>query len=483
MHGERCRGHVSVLVALVVTALAIPAWPVVGLAAGGCTAVLQYSTGIVQCYPPSQAAVAARRLPVPPVDPVTAVWRVTHLRLGQVITLAIAPRSRQVGRPRVIALSYVFGPLSVFRESIPDPPPAHPKFVVLGEMEGHSPWTGVHITRSRETSNTGPGGELVTRYSSWDVAAAVPGRKLFIHVISNESYAVLIKVIERVLARSFRCAAPETANGLQVIQCSYLKTRAHVARGDSVDRRPQSHRAGMSVLRTVHVGQHPVALAVDARIGRVVVVNQGSLYPNGSGTATGHGSVSMLDATTGRLLRTTPVGQNPRAVAIDEQTRRVFVVDEGPLSPNHSNLPTAHGAVSVLAARSGRTLRSYEVDTTPSGYPAVVAVDDRLHHAFAATGSTLSMLDTRSGRIQHMVRTRPLDAAAVDVSTAQAFAAGLTLPTNRGLVYVIDGRTGCILRTIGVGTGPSALAVDTRSGHLFVANRDDNTISVISVTT
>jgi DNA-binding beta-propeller fold protein YncE len=75
------------------------------------------------------------------------------------------------------------------------------------------------------------------------------------------------------------------------------------------------------------VGQNPTALAVDVHTRRVFVVNQGPLYRNGAGTAWGYGSVSMLDATTGTLLRTTRVGQNPRAVAIDERTGRVFVAD------------------------------------------------------------------------------------------------------------------------------------------------------------
>jgi DNA-binding beta-propeller fold protein YncE len=66
---------------------------------------------------------------------------------------------------------------------------------------------------------------------------------------------------------------------------------------------------GRSVLRTVHVGQQPVALAVNTRTRQVFVVNQGPLYPNGSGTATGRGSVTLLDAATGRLVRTMPVGE------------------------------------------------------------------------------------------------------------------------------------------------------------------------------
>jgi hypothetical protein len=42
--------------------------------------------------------------------------------------------------------------------------------------------------------------------------------------------------------------------------------------------------------------------------------------------------------------------------------------------------------------------------------------------------------------------------------------------TTPGRVQVLDGRTGRRLRTVAVGRGPAALAVEERSDHVFVAN-------------
>ena len=42
--------------------------------------------------------------------------------------------------------------------------------------------------------------------------------------------------------------------------------------------------------------------------------------------------------------------------------------------------------------------------------------------------------------------------------------------TTPGRVQLLDGRTGRRLRTVAVGLGPTALAVEERSGHVFVAN-------------
>ena len=56
-------------------------------------------------------------------------------------------------------------------------------------------------------------------------------------------------------------------------------------------------------LRTVRVGPFPYAMALDARTGHLLVVTEGQLKQDGS--------VSLLDAATGRLLRTVGVGAVP----------------------------------------------------------------------------------------------------------------------------------------------------------------------------
>jgi DNA-binding beta-propeller fold protein YncE len=66
------------------------------------------------------------------------------------------------------------------------------------------------------------------------------------------------------------------------------------------------------------------------------------------------GAVSVLDATSGALLTTLPVGIRPAAVAVDDSTQRVLVLNN-------------EGTVSVFNTRvGGPTLR---VRTQPSRPP------------------------------------------------------------------------------------------------------------------
>jgi DNA-binding beta-propeller fold protein YncE len=84
------------------------------------------------------------------------------------------------------------------------------------------------------------------------------------------------------------------------------------------------------------------------------------------------------DVSKGRKLRTVAVGKNPRAIAIDERRGRVFVVTAGDADPVRSCIPTEHGAVSVLDARTGRVLRIIPIGVAPTA----IAVDERTGRAF-----------------------------------------------------------------------------------------------------
>jgi DNA-binding beta-propeller fold protein YncE len=109
-------------------------------------------------------------------------------------------------------------------------------------------------------------------------------------------------------------------------------------------------------------------VAVDAQTARVFVANAGSL--DGQGRSRGDGSVSMLDARTGAVLRTLSTVQSPSVLAVDARAGRLFVATRGD--------PSSPGSFLILDARSGALLHAVALGL----YPTAVAVDERTERVF-----------------------------------------------------------------------------------------------------
>jgi DNA-binding beta-propeller fold protein YncE len=231
-----------------------------------------------------------------------------------------------------------------------------------------------------------------------------------------------------------------------------------------------------ALLHAIPLGLLPLALAVDERTGHTFVA--GPVSPGMAALSVGFAGViadvvGMLDTRTGALLHVTAVGSGPSALAVDPMTGRVFVACEG------------DATVRVLDARSGAPLRTVTLPAAPSA----LAVDERRGRVYviSAAAGLLSLLDARTGALLATRRVDPFasaayarpDALAVDeardrvyLSTDGPLGPGPRGPTLRGngTLYVVDARTGAVLRRIAVGVAPQAVAVDARSGRVVVLN-------------
>jgi len=193
--------------------------------------------------------------------------------------------------------------------------------------------------------------------------------------------------------------------------------------------------AGRFVMRLMaaRISPNPVSITVDERTRRVFVLSEGPLsesspsrpYPE----LVGPGSVAVLDAATGRLVRTTRVGINPVQAALDVTAGRLYVLSQQPFELGTFDVPQA-GSVAVLDAATGALVRTTEV-----GINAVaLAVDERHKRVFAL---------------------------AREPQGSDDFSSGAT--------SVLDAATGTLLRTLS-DVGGTALAVHARTGRLFVAS-------------
>lgn len=195
------------------------------------------------------------------------------------------------------------------------------------------------------------------------------------------------------------------------------------------------------------------AVDMDARTKRVFVVDSRA------------GVVWTLDATTGRLLGTTPVGAGPTILTIARRGGRVFIFNGG--------------AVSVLDATSGRILRT--IPTTLTSTFAALFADEPAGRVFLADERTgaVSMLDATSGRILRTVVVAPNIAdggIAVDRNSGRiVVVSGGALDhsgnfTGVGSASVLNGHGGSIVKTVSVGVNPDQVFIDETMGRAVVVN-------------
>jgi YVTN family beta-propeller protein len=203
-----------------------------------------------------------------------------------------------------------------------------------------------------------------------------------------------------------------------------------------------------AVLRTVGLPSSPSDITADARSARVFV-------------AIDNGTVSLLDSRTGALRSTVDVQGSPSGITIDTGADRVFVTsDEG-----------TQGVITVLDAATGRVLRTLTV----GGYP-YLQLNEAAGTVFELeprTGDTLRVLDATTGRV---TRTVALGLAVygtdVDARTGRVYAEavppGASYPfTGKVRLLALDARTGTVLVNAATDTFLSFLVVDSVTGHVL----------------
>ena len=116
-----------------------------------------------------------------------------------------------------------------------------------------------------------------------------------------------------------------------VFTTSYGTTRGTLIRGTITQQFPA--RVGSvlmldawsgALLRTLPIGLGTTGVAVDARHGRIFAINVGASDANNNFTQPG--MLNVIDEPSGRMLRILPVGVAPVSVALDSQANRLLVV-------------------------------------------------------------------------------------------------------------------------------------------------------------
>ncbi len=236
----------------------------------------------------------------------------------------------------------------------------------------------------------------------------------------------------------------------------------------NTDRVYRINPATGTVLNAVVVGHEPFGVAVNSITNKIYVANYLS------------NTLSVIDGVTQSVIKTIPLAPygGPTYVAIDESTNRIYV-------PLH-----ADGRLAVINGATDMLLTTVEVGAGAFG----VAVDPLLHRAYVSCrdAKLVRVVDTTTNLVRW---------GETAYMTGTPYALGINPGLNRlyvsyapendnprqVLVYRIPSTGPSLLTAVLVGNGGAdgggGIAANPTTGHVFVTNSLDNSVSVFDGTT
>ncbi|OLF17655.1 hypothetical protein BU204_10590 [Actinophytocola xanthii] len=190
------------------------------------------------------------------------------------------------------------------------------------------------------------------------------------------------------------------------------------------------------------------------------------------------GSLVVLDRATMQVTKRVPVGYHPRAVAVNQETGRIYVLNGAPPgSPNTVDLTVV----------DRRTLSVVTTVSLPTGQAATdVVVNERTNRVYVSNTAhgRLHVIDGATNtELPSIVIPRGPTGMAVDENTNTVYVAmnhRSSLPTVTGLVAVTDdGRTQVVHPLVDLGdplVQPSDVAIDPLNDRIYVSGLGGNTV-------
>jgi YVTN family beta-propeller protein len=207
----------------------------------------------------------------------------------------------------------------------------------------------------------------------------------------------------------------------------------------------------------INVGHHPRSISIAPHTNTVYVANYDS------------GSVSVIDADNDTKLKDIPVGTSPVSIAVDPDSDKVYVANS-----NTRN-------VSVIDGTTNTKLKKDIPVGGKSAGGSSIAIDSNTHKVYVANFNTgnVSVIDgTTNTKLKKDI---PVGRFLVSIALDRI---PLMVYTVHGPnVSVINGTSNTKLSQdipVGGGSHP-AMALDTDTGTLYVANFGRRSVSVVSI--
>jgi YVTN family beta-propeller protein len=242
-----------------------------------------------------------------------------------------------------------------------------------------------------------------------------------------------------------------------------------------------------NLLRSVKVGDAPVAMAINPDTDRVYVANQES------------GTVSVIDGVADRIIATIPVGDLPYTISVNRATNKVYVsrtfsdltvIIDGETN-NAKSIKAGVGDAVAAETLDGNTyMISYEapqvtildaddqtskLETSNHLWAMAANPVTKKVYAVSAGSATATIVQGASHTASALKAGEIPCAVAVDPSSGRVFVANY----GSGTLTVIDGVTDSVIGTVKVGTHPQAIAVDSRNHKVYVVSTQEGTTTVL----
>ena len=226
------------------------------------------------------------------------------------------------------------------------------------------------------------------------------------------------------------------------------------------------------VTATVPVGTNPVAVAVNPVTNKIYVAN----CVKRSGRSLPTGTVTVIDGNT-NVTTDVPVGICPSAVAVNPVTNKIYIANFGSFCLI-GNWCINYGSVTVI---DGATNHTITITDPNAKNPRAVAVNPVTNKIYVANNlsQNVTVIDGASNSIKTvpLTGTYPYD-IAVDTTTNQIYVTNFLFGSVAGSkpIYVIDGFTSrSTTVTDPKAADPFAVAVNSVTNKIYVVNRQNGT--------
>ena len=190
-------------------------------------------------------------------------------------------------------------------------------------------------------------------------------------------------------------------------------------------------------------------------------------------TNSGDKTVSLLSAATNKVVKTVPVGNNPRSVVVKPASQVAYVTNAEDDSISVMSLNTSTPESTVVT----NTIEN--VGDSPVG----LAFTPDGTKAYVVNGyeNTVRVIDTATETPDStviQVGSNPLE-IAINAAGTYAYVTNFKDDT----VSVIDLGTNTVIDTVTVGSRPNGIAVRPDGAEVYVVNLEDHTVSIIDTRT